>query len=108
MCSRAAITSTSPVAISGFDLLPAHHAPFDSHHEFRPQLFGLGVRLGMLLLVEHDLRNAGAVAQVDENQLPQIAPPMHPAHQHHIGIGVRRSQRPAIFCPLQIPQVSST
>ena len=92
-----ATTSTSPVAISGFDFLAAHHAAFDGDHKFRAQLFGLGVRLGMQLVVENDLRDSGAVAQVDEDQLAQVAPPVHPAHQHDVFIRVRRAQRAAVF-----------
>ncbi len=85
-------------------LLPPNHAPFHGHHEFRAQLFGLRVRLGMQLLVEHDLRDSGAVAQINKNQLPQIAPPVHPAHQHDVLLRVRRAQLAAIFCPLQISE----
>ena len=90
MCRRVASTSTSPVRNFRIRLLPPHHAPFDRHHKFRAQLFGLGVRFGMQLLVENDLRDSRAVAQVDEDQLAQVAPPVDPAHQHDVFVRVRR------------------
>ena len=34
----------------GIRFLPPNHAALDRHDEFRAQLLGLGVRLGMLLL----------------------------------------------------------
>ena len=104
MCRRVATTSTSPVGNFRIRLLPANHAAFDRDHEFRAQLFGLRVRLGMQLLVEDNLRDSGAVAQVDEDQLAQIAPAMHPAHQDDVFVRVRGAQRAAVICALQISE----
>ena len=58
----------------GIRLLPLHHAPNDGDHKFRAQLFGAGVRGGVLLLVEDNLRQARAVAQIDEDQIAEVAP----------------------------------
>ena len=84
--------------------LPPNDFAFDSHDKFRAQLFGLGVRLGILLLVKHNLRDARAVAQVDKNDLTQIAPAMNPAHQHNVFFSVRNAQRAAIVRPFQSPE----
>ena len=54
----------------GIRFLPANHAALDGHNELRAQVFGLGVSLRILLLVEDDLCDSGAVAQINENQLP--------------------------------------
>ena len=58
----------------------------------------------MQLLVEHNLREARAVAQINEDQLAQVAPPVHPAHQHHIFVRVRRAQIAAIVGAFQITE----
>ena len=90
-------------------LLPPQHAPFDRDHKFRAQLFRLGVRLGMLLLVEHDLRDSRAVAQIDKDQLAQVAPPVHPAHQHDVLVRVRAARSDPQYCVrFKLPSVSST
>ena len=88
----------------GIRFLAANHAAFDRDHEFRAQVLGLRVRLRIQLLVEHNLRDSGAVAQIDKNQLAQVAPPMHPAHEDDVFIRIRRAQLPAVFCSLQISQ----
>jgi len=49
------------------------------------------MRLRMQLLVENDLRDSRAVAQIDKNQLAQVAPAMDPAHQDHFLVRVRRA-----------------
>ncbi len=85
-------------------LLPANHFAFDSHDEFRTQLFGFFVRFGMQLFVEHNLRQSRAVAQVNEDQLAQIAAAMNPAHQDHIFISVRRAQVAAVVGAFQITE----
>jgi hypothetical protein len=36
------------------------------------------------LLVEDDLRDAGAVAQVEKDEVAVVAPPVDPAHQDHV------------------------
>ena len=46
----------------------------------RADLFAFGVAIGNQLLIQHDLRNAGAVAQVEEDQVAVIAAAIYPAH----------------------------
>jgi hypothetical protein len=84
--------------------LPAYHAALDRDDKLRPQFLGLCMRLGMLLLVEDNLGDSRAVAQVDEDQLAQVAPFVDPAHQDHVLICVPRAQFSAILSPFQIPQ----
>ena len=85
----------------GIRLLPLHHAPDDGDHKFRAQFLGARVRGGMLLLVENDLRQARAVAQIDENQIAEVAPLVDPAHQDDVFVGVRGAQIAAVMCALQ-------
>jgi hypothetical protein len=86
----------------GIGFLAADHASFYSNNKLRAQFFGLGVGLGMLLLVEDNLRDPRAVAQVDKNELSEVAPLVDPAHEDNVRVGVRRPQFTAVFCPLQI------
>ena len=47
------------------------------------------MRGGVLLFVEYNLRQTGAVAQVDKNQIAQVSAFMDPAHQDDVFVGVR-------------------
>jgi len=44
------------------------------------QALGIGKQLG-IVRIEHDLQQAFAVAQVDEDDSAMVAPPVHPARQ---------------------------
>ena len=84
--------------------LPANHLSFDGDDEFRAQLFGLFVRFGMQLFIEDDLRDSSAVAQINEDQLAEIAAAMHPTHEDDIVIGVGCAQVTGIICALQVSE----
>src|ERR1700751_3669257 len=62
------------------------------------------MRLRIQLIVEDDLRDSRAVAEVDEDQLAEIAAALNPAHQDDVFIGVRDAQRAAIICAFQISE----
>ena len=81
-------------------LLPAHHAAFHGSHVLGAQLLGAGVRLRMLLLVKDDLRDAGAVAQINEEQVSQVAAAVHPTHQDDVAVGIAGAQVAAVVRPL--------
>ncbi len=53
------------------------------------------------LLVEGELHNAGAVAQVDENQAAEVALALRPSAHGHFLPGVRAPQGAAVPGPLQ-------
>jgi hypothetical protein len=57
------------------------------------------------LLVEDDLRDSFAVAQVEEGERAEVAAPRHPAHQHNVRAGVLRAQRAAGVCALKVSEV---
>ena len=59
------------------------------------------MRGGVLLLVEDNLRQARAVAQVNENQIAKVAPPMDPAHQDDVFVGIGGAKIAAVVCALQ-------
>ena len=42
------------------------------------------MRLGVLLATHHHLRHAGVVAQINEDQVAQVAPAVHPSGQKHL------------------------
>jgi hypothetical protein len=39
-------------------------------------------------LVQHNLGNTGAVAQIEKDEVPVIAAAVNPAHEHHLLAGV--------------------
>jgi hypothetical protein len=49
-------------------------------------------------VIADDLRHAGAVAQIDEDNLPKIAPSVHPSHKDSFFSRVGQAQRPAGVC----------
>jgi hypothetical protein len=50
------------------------------------------VAVGGELLVEHNLRNAGAVAQVEEDEVAVVAAAVDPAHEDNLLAGVGGAQ----------------
>jgi hypothetical protein len=58
----------------------------------------------MQLFVENDLRQARAIAQVNEDQLAQVAAAVHPAHQDHVFVRVRSTQVAAVVGAFQIAE----
>ena len=85
----------------GIGLGAADDAAFHGHDEFGAELLGLGVGVGGGVLVEDHLDNAGAVAQVDKDQVAQVAPPRNPTHQDDIATVVADAQRAAVMCALE-------
>ena len=51
-------------------------------------MLGLGVAFGREVLVQDNLRYAGAVAQVEKDEVAVIAAAVDPAHQHHVLAGI--------------------
>ena len=58
----------------------------------------------MQLFIEDDLRDSGAVAQINKDQLAQVAAAMHPAHQDHVFIGVGCAQAAAVVGAFQVSE----
>ncbi len=57
-------------------------------HELVAQRFRFLVNGGVQFVVEHDLGHAGAVAQVDEDDLAKVAAPVAPSHEHNFFAGI--------------------
>ena len=67
-----------------------------------PHLLALGVAVGRELFVENDLGDAGAVAQVEEDEIAVVAAAVDPAHQDHLFAGVGGAQFAAEMRPFEI------
>ena len=67
-----------------------------------PHLLALGVAVGRQFLVEHNLRDAGAVAQVEKDEVAVVAAAVDPAHQDHLLAGVGGAQIAAKMRPFEI------
>ena len=59
------------------------------------------MRSGLLLLVEDNLRQARPIAQINKNQVAEIATPVDPSHQDHVLIGISSAEIAAIVRSLQ-------
>ena len=64
-------------------------------HEFVAQRFRFLVHGGIQFVIENDLRHAGAVAQVDEDNLAEVAAAVDPSHEHNFFSGVGGPKRSA-------------
>ena len=100
--SSATASSTSPVGscvvagrLAARDQLAAR-----AHDALEPQRVRHGVRLGRVLGVHHELHDARAVAQVDEDEPAVIAPPTDPARQRQHASRVLRARLTAQHVPV--------
>ena len=59
---------------------------------FRAHVLGFGMAFGRKVLIQHNLRNAVAIAQVEEDEVAVIAPAIHPTHQRDGLAGVGGAQ----------------
>ncbi len=67
-----------------------------------PHLLALGVAVGRQFLVQDDLGDAGAVAQVEKDEVAVVAAAIDPAHQDHLLACVGGAQFAAEMRPFQI------
>ena len=51
---------------------------------------------------EYDLGYAGAVAQIDENKLAQIAAPIDPSHEHDFFTGIGEAKLSAHMSSFEV------
>ena len=66
-------------------------------HRGRP-VVDLGAGIGS----DHNLRDPAAVAQVEEDEIAEIAPLVHPSHEHNFGAGVGGAQLAAHMSTFQV------
>jgi len=71
-------------------------------HVLASQLAGLFVNGRITLLVEHDLRHAGTVADIHKDEVAQVAAAVHPSHEHGLLAGVGGAQSATAVGALQI------
>src|SRR6476661_2051932 len=78
--------------------LATRHGPDRRDHVLGPQVVGARVRLGGCLRVEDELQQAGAVAQVDEDQTAVVAAPVDPTGDTDLvaGAGAVDGPRPGV------------
>ncbi len=66
-------------------------------HRGRPVVdFGSGIGS------DHNLRDPAAVAQVEKDKIAEIAPLVHPSHEHNFGAGVGGAQLAAHMSTFQV------
>ena len=102
----AARISISPVGRLGLSVSAgrARTAPRTAMTYSLRSLAGALVRRRAVLGAEHDLDEAGAVAQIDEHDAAVIAPRVHPAHHRHLAADVGRARRAAVDGALPVAE----
>ena len=78
------------------------HVPDDGNDKLRAYGVRLVVDLCAGVCRDHDLRDATAIAQVEEDEVAEIAPFVDPAHEHNFGAGVRGAQLATHMSTFQI------
>jgi len=73
---------------------------FHGDDEFAARLLGFRVRRGLRLFVEDRLHDAGAITNIEKEQIAKVAPPRHPAHDQRIAPVVLGTQFAAVVCAL--------
>ena len=61
----------------------------------------------VLVVADHDLRHAVAVADVDEEHAAKIANAVHPAEQHRVRAEIVGAQRAAGVCSCPVAELFS-
>ena len=89
------------LGIDGVGVAQAHLA-HGGDNVLGADLFALQVAFGRQLLVEDDLGDAGAVAEVEEDEVAVVAAAVDPAHQNHLLAGVGGAQVAAQMRPFEI------
>ncbi len=76
--------------------MPLDYIAFDGDNEFAARLLGFGVGFRLRFFVEDDLHDAGAVAEVEEEEIAEVAAAMYPAHDDGVSAGVGGAERAAV------------
>ena len=78
------------------------HLAYRGHNVLRPHLFALGVAVRRQFLVQYNLADAAAVAQIEKDQVAVIAPPVDPAHEYDSLSSLRDAKIAAVMRPFEI------
>ena len=84
------------------------HFAHGGDHVLGANLLALCVAFGRELFIQNNLTDAGAVSQVEEDEVAVVAAAVDPAHQHHLPAGVGGAQRAAEWVRSRFPKKSST
>ena len=82
----------------GIRFLPRDDFAFDRHDVLAADVLGFGVRFGLRLFVEDHLDDAGAIANVEEEEITEVAAASDPAHHDGVFVGVGGAESAAIVC----------
>ncbi len=85
-----ATTSISPVGMLGFSSPAARRRtlPLTATTNSGRAASALAMRVAGELLIEHDLGDAGAVAEVEEDEVAVVAAAVDPAHEDDVFAGL--------------------
>jgi hypothetical protein len=78
--------------------IPAPDVPNRGDDILRTNGFGTRCRVSRNFSIEHHLRDAGAVAQIEKKKIAVVAAPVDPAHQDYVlvRVRVRRGEQAAV------------
>jgi hypothetical protein len=88
----------------GIGFLACDDFAFDGDNEFASHLFGFSVRRGLRFLVEDDLDNAGAIANVEEEKIAEVAAAMDPAQDDGVVSGVGAAEGAAVVSAFEVAE----
>jgi hypothetical protein len=67
-------------------------------------LLGFGVRRGLRFFIEDHLDDAGTIANIEKEQVAEVAAARHPPHHYGVAPFVLGAEFAAVMCALQIAE----
>ena len=80
------------------------HFAFDGDDVFAADVVGLGVGFGIGFFIEDDLHDAGAIADVEEEEIAEVATLGDPAEDDGVFAGVGGAKGAAVVCAFEIAE----
>ncbi len=88
----------------GIRFLARDDFAFDGDDVFAADVFGFAVRFGLRLFVKDDLDDAGAIANVEEEEISEVAAASDPAHHDGVFVGVGGAEIAAVVCAGEVAE----
>jgi len=88
----------------GIRFLARDDFAFDGDDVFAADVFSFAVSFGLRLFVKDDLDDAGAIANVEEEEISEVATARDPAHHDGVFVGVGGAEIAAVVCAGEVAE----
>jgi hypothetical protein len=88
----------------GIRFLAKDDFAFDGDDVLAADVFGFGMRVGLRLFIEDDLNDAGTIAEIEEEEIAEVASTSDPAHHDGVFVGVGGAEIAAVICAGEVAE----